>query len=196
MFIGVRMDGAAVEAALDTALLSDAEFGMGGADAWSVFVDPFRLWGPSARDKMLSLLASDVADRVRMLEDLQKSADAISSSRLADRQALERKYSSLLLESWKLRASVLKDPFTSLPKFWLNAMLNHPDVELVIEGRDHAALKSLLDVSWEFLSDFEGFKLSFTFGPNDYFHDTVLTKVFYARDLIDGFEIGLRKSVG
>ena len=42
----------------------------------------------------------------------------------------------------------------------------------------------------------QGFKLTFTFGPNDFFEDTVLTKEFYIPNLMDGKAFELDKSVG
>ena len=43
VFIGVQMDAGAAEAALEWALLSDAEYS-GGPSTWGAFEDPFRLW--------------------------------------------------------------------------------------------------------------------------------------------------------
>ena len=167
MFIGVRMDGAAVEAALDSALLSDAEASEGGPEAWGRFIDPFRLWAPSARDKTLALLPRDVAERVKVLEGLQKPADALAEAQHADRKALELKRVALLAGSWAQRAVTLLGPegsssqgtpglrVAALPNFWLTAMQNHPDVEPAISERDEAVLEALVDISWEYLTDFE-----------------------------------------
>lgn len=217
------MDGAAVEAALDTALISDAE-AAAGAEAWGIFVDPFRLWA-SAREQTLASLAPDVVARVKALESLQAPMAALVESHCAERRALEVKYTSLHSETWKQRAAILRASktgdaaaSTSLPNFWLKAMQNHPDVEAAIEERDRAALESLVDMSWAYLPEFEvikveglriigcaddapfgfpqGFKLTLTFGPNEFFENTVLTKELYVLDLLDGTEIGLRKSVG
>lgn len=58
------------------------------------------------------------------------------------------------------------------------------------------ALSSLLDVSSEYLPDMGGFKLTFTFGPNDYFTDAVLTKTFHVPNLVEGKMFELDKAEG
>jgi nucleosome assembly protein 1-like 1 len=45
---------------------------------------------------------------------------------------------------------------------------------------DDQALKSLVDIRLSYTEDSKpGFKLHFTFGPNDFFEDTELTKTYY-----------------
>ena len=110
---------------------------------------------------------------------------------------------------------------TGIPKFWLQAMSNHATIADFIEERDEEALASLKDITWEYLPELkarppseifsvracstfpthilplmQGFKLSFTFGPNDFFEDAVLTKEFHVPNLLDGKAIELEKSIG
>lgn len=107
-----------------------------------------------------------------------------------------------------------------IPKFWLTAFSNHPTVADFVEERDEEALSALKDVTWDYLPELkvrpggrsprargapsqlprplfaQGFKLTFTFGPNDFFEDTVLTKEFYIPNLMDGKAFELDKSIG
>ena len=69
----------------------------------------------------------------------------------------------------------------AIPEFWLTALRNHPGLNELINDRDAAALKSLTDISVEYLPTSEsqlGFKLLFHFQPNEFFTNTVLEKTY------------------
>ena len=90
------------------------------------------------------------------LEGLQTAADAHVTELFEERKALELKYHALHVESWKLRSKTLSgeaDGSAGIPKFWLQAMTNHPKVADFIEERDEEALASLKDITWEFLPE-------------------------------------------
>jgi nucleosome assembly protein 1-like 1 len=65
-----------------------------------------------------------------------------------------------------------------IPDFWLQALQNNRHMGDFIEEHDVPVLKSLTDIKVKSLDDFHGFALEFTFAPNDYFEDSVLTKTF------------------
>ncbi|KAF9043231.1 hypothetical protein BJ165DRAFT_1595268 [Panaeolus papilionaceus] len=78
---------------------------------------------------------------------------------------------------------------SGIPEFWLTALRNHVGLNEIITDRDAEALKSLLDIRLEYLSQDEeakkgktegkpGFKLLFHFGPNEFFDDEVLEKTY------------------
>jgi nucleosome assembly protein 1-like 1 len=71
----------------------------------------------------------------------------------------------------------------AIPEFWLTALRNHPGIEEIITERDEGALKHLVDVRLEYLPETApdqkpGFKLLFTFTPNDFFENAVLEKTY------------------
>ena len=67
-----------------------------------------------------------------------------------------------------------------IPGFWLTALQNHVPIAETITDNDEEALKSLENISLSYLEDGQpGFKLHFTFGPNDFFENTELTKTYY-----------------
>jgi len=71
-----------------------------------------------------------------------------------------------------------------IPEFWLTALRTHPAVNETIEDHDEEALKSMLNVRLSYLDDKPGFKLHFTFGPNDFFEDTEMTKTYYYQEQV------------
>jgi nucleosome assembly protein 1-like 1 len=81
---------------------------------------------------------------------------------------------------------------TVIPQFWLTALRNHIGLAGLITDRDEGALKHLIDIRYEYLDDSTdsehggkpGFKLIFTFTPNEFFENEVLTKTYiYQQEL-------------
>lgn len=66
---------------------------------------------------------------------------------------------------------------TGIPEFWLSAMKNHPSIAELIEDRDEAALKHLIDIRMEYF-DKPGFRLIFEFAGNEFFTNKLLTKTY------------------
>ena len=99
-----------------------------------------------------------------------------------------------------------------IPDFWWHAIenCNHLNAILGTNEEDREVLHSLCDISLEYLAEsdmelpdengeltklkVEGFKLVFTFGPNEYFKQPVLTKTFIMTR--DNSELALVKVVG
>ncbi|KXN85904.1 Putative nucleosome assembly protein C2D10.11C [Leucoagaricus sp. SymC.cos] len=94
---------------------------------------------------------------------------------------------------------------TAIPEFWLTALRNHIHLSELITDRDEAALKHIINIHFEYLDDSPesehggktGFKLFFTFSPNEFFENEVLTKTYlyqqelgYNGDFIYGRAIG------
>ncbi|KAF9496992.1 NAP-domain-containing protein [Pleurotus eryngii] len=80
-------------------------------------------------------------------------------------------------------APASEDALTGIPEFWLTALRNHPALSELITDRDTGALKHLTDIRIEYLPSDKpdskpGFKLLFTFSPNEYFDNEVLEKTY------------------
>ena len=70
---------------------------------------------------------------------------------------------------------------SGIPEFWLTALRTHVPLSALITDRDAECLKSLTDISVEYLPTSEsqlGFKLLFHFQPNEFFTNTVLEKTY------------------
>ncbi|KAK1222405.1 histone chaperone [Marasmius sp. AFHP31] len=70
-----------------------------------------------------------------------------------------------------------------IPEFWLTALRNHLGISELITDRDAAAMKYLKDVRLAYLEEGKpAFKISFHFGPNEFFENEVLEKTYLFRD--------------
>lgn len=67
-----------------------------------------------------------------------------------------------------------------IPQFWLTAIKNHDQLRQLVEPKDEECLQSLIDVSRS--KDADECKVTFTFGPNEYFTNTELSKTFVIKD--------------
>jgi len=72
-----------------------------------------------------------------------------------------------------------KENIKGIPNFWLTALRNNVYVSEMITENDDNALSSLRDIRASLLDGQEGFQLTFHFGENAYFTDTVLTKTYF-----------------
>ncbi|KAJ3485327.1 hypothetical protein NLI96_g5040 [Meripilus lineatus] len=90
-------------------------------------------------------------------------------------------YTPLPKEKPESATTETSSPAKGIPEFWLTALRNHVGLNDLITERDAEALKSLIDVRISYLSSDDpkpGFKLTFIFGPNDFFENEVLEKTY------------------
>ena len=68
-----------------------------------------------------------------------------------------------------------------VPGFWLRVLLNSKNLKQIVQATDIPLLNSLIDIR---VSNFEqplGFRITFTFRPNDYFLNVELTKDYFLK---------------
>jgi nucleosome assembly protein 1-like 1 len=148
-----------------------------------------------------------VINRLVGLKQLQEEYETIEEQYKAQRIALEKQFYELRKPIFKKRADVLNGKvdvevesssadapapastssgIKGIPGFWLQCIANHPTASSLLGEKDGPALEALTDISFEYSDDFTGFKLFFTFAPNDYFSNDVLTKSYtVSPDLLD-----------
>ncbi|RSH88594.1 hypothetical protein EHS25_002821 [Saitozyma podzolica] len=84
-----------------------------------------------------------------------------------------------------------------IPEFWLTALRNHAPISETITDSDEEALKTLQDIRLSYLDDKPGFRLHFTFGPNEFFEDSELTKTYYYQEEVGyGGDFVYDKAIG
>ncbi|BEI81969.1 hypothetical protein CcaverHIS002_0211290 [Cutaneotrichosporon cavernicola] len=89
------------------------------------------------------------------------------------------------------------EEITGIPEFWLTAMKNAIPLAETITDADEEALKQLNDIRLSYLDGQAGFCLHFTFGPNEFFEDTELTKTYYYQDQVGyGGDFVYDKAIG
>eukprot|EP00977_Amphora_coffeiformis_P005044 scaffold1068_cov167-Amphora_coffeaeformis.AAC.2 len=83
-----------------------------------------------------------------------------------------------------------------VPQFWICAMTQMETVGELITEEDVDCLEHLQDITCEDDDDGKGFTLCFTFGPNEYFSNTILTKRYEVPNLFTSDEPILKKCEG
>lgn len=72
------------------------------------------------------------------------------------------------------------DDIKGIPDFWLEVFKHHPHFAEMITDKDEPILKNLKNIeSFDLENDEESFGLKFTFAPNEYFNEEVITKTYH-----------------
>lgn len=153
-------------------------------------------------------LPADVRKRVAALKNLQREHSKLEVQFEKEVLALEQKFFALQEPLLKKRFDIIsgayepteaesaeekdeeeeeeepeesEEPVKGIPQFWLTAFQNNQYIAEMIEEHDMPLLELLQDVTLQYLPGGKefGYKLFFTFAPNDYFKETVLTKTYY-----------------
>lgn len=154
----------------------------------------------------MEMLPEKVKNRVNKLKELHNSRESIMAKYLAERAALENKYSALCKPLYTQRLDIIQgaldDEITKergpmaddddeeesdmvgVPQFWVCAMGHMENVAELVTKRDVDCLLSLKDVTCEDFPDGKGFILLFHFEENEYFSTQVLTKTYEIPNLL------------
>jgi nucleosome assembly protein 1-like 1 len=169
-------------------------------------------------DSPLAALPPAIVARVARLQTLDEEREAVLKDYLQERAALEVKYSARTQPLYERRARIVAgaedqaiaaqvaadatdDPVdmdttvAGVPQFWVCAMTQMETIGEMITEEDVDCLEHLQDVACTDDADGQGFTLRFTFGPNDYFHDTVLTKRYAVPNLLQLSDEPILKAV-
>jgi nucleosome assembly protein 1-like 1 len=161
-------------------------------------------------DNPLAHLPDYVLARVEQLRELDSRRETLMEQYLEERAALEKKYEGRLDPIYAERAGIVcgdsatapaaaaaaaaesagppdeaqEPPVKGIPHFWITAMSHHDEVGEWITEQDVDCLESLENITCVDSDDGKGFQLRFHFAPNDYFHNTVLTKSYDVPNLL------------
>lgn len=115
----------------------------------------------------------------KALEEIDASQNEIDSlNEQASEEILkvEQKYNKLRKPFYEKRNETIK----KVPKFWLTAFINHPQVAAFIEEEEEDCLQYLSTLEVEEFDDIKsGYKINLHFDTNPYFEDKLLTKEFH-----------------
>jgi nucleosome assembly protein 1-like 1 len=145
-------------------------------------------------EEFLKSLPESQQECVKALEELDTEVEKLQTEFRKEFRALQRKYEGLEAPTFAKRAAIISGEQkpdgataadgTGIPDFWLGAMRNCACISEYITEKDEVILKSLKDVTAATLTEEEGigFRLEFTFLPNEFFTDTKLVKTYYMAD--------------
>merc|ERR1719273_907987 len=110
------------------------------------------------------------------IDTCQNDIDALNEKASEEILKVEQKYNQLRKPHFEKRSGIIG----RIPKFWLTAFINHPQLSSIIEEEEEDCLQYLdkLDVE-EFEDIKSGFKIQFSFSENPYFSSKVLCKEFH-----------------
>ncbi|XP_065558557.1 nucleosome assembly protein 1-like 1 isoform X2 [Artemia franciscana] len=90
----------------------------------------------------------------------------------------ELKAKAKIAESEK-NEEIFPEDVKGIPKFWLTVLKNVNIFKNIIQEHDEPILRHLTDITVDLTSCPMGFTLKFHFSPNEYFTDSVLTKIYH-----------------
>ena len=157
---------------------------------------------------IMEMLPAQVKCRVDKLKKLNRARESIMVKYLAERAALENKYSALCKPLYVQRLDIIQgfrddiiakergpvaedddeddedSDIVGVPQFWVCAMGHMENVAELVTKKDVDCLLSLKDVTCEDFPDGKGFTLLFHFEENEYFSTRVLTKTYEIPNLL------------
>ena len=145
------------------------------------FADAKKAAAAERRAEKLATLTADVKPHVLKLEELQGSLDTLRSEYDAKLEALRFEYDGKRAPLYKARSVIVGDG-QQVPKFWLDALQNHPDIEIF--EHDKPILEYLSDIKCSSSvhsstgNAEKGFQLAFVFRENPYFTNQILTQTY------------------
>jgi nucleosome assembly protein 1-like 1 len=69
-----------------------------------------------------------------------------------------------------------------VPGFWLKVLKNHNLLRDYVKKHDEPILKELMNISGHHYPDRFGYQMTFTFRPNEFMQNTILTKIYHMAD--------------
>merc|ERR1712150_213655 len=106
----------------------------------------------------------------------QNEIDALNEQASEEILKVEQKYSKLRRPYFDKRNEIIK----RVPKFWLTAFINHPQISAIIEEEEEDCLQYLNKLEVEEYEDIKsGYRIKLYFDDNPYFENDVLTKEFH-----------------
>jgi len=106
----------------------------------------------------------------------QNEIDALNEQASEEILKVEQKYNKLRRPFFDKRNEIIK----RVPKFWLTAFINHPQISAIIEEEEEDCLQYLNKLEVEEYEDIKsGYRIKLYFDDNPYFDNDVLTKEFH-----------------
>merc|ERR1711863_50702 len=106
----------------------------------------------------------------------QNEIDALNEQASEEILKVEQKYNKLRRPYFDKRNEIIK----RVPKFWLTAFINHPQISAIIEEEEEDCLQYLNKLEVEEFEDIKsGYRIKLYFDKNPYFDNDCLTKEFH-----------------
>ena len=109
----------------------------------------------------------DFQDAIEKIDEVQNEIEKLNEQASEEILKVEQKYNKLRQPSYQKR----HDHISKIPRFWLTALINHPQISSIITEDDEQVLQHLTKLEVQEFEDIKsGYKISFVsrFEPGDY----------------------------
>jgi len=125
--------------------------------------------------KQIKLDEVEMQKAFEVIGDVQNEIDRLNEQASEEILQVEQKYNKLRQPNYKKRSDLI----SKIPSFWISVFLNHPQLSSYLTQDDENILQHLKRVDVEEHDDIKsGYRIKFTFEPNQYFENDVLIKEF------------------
>jgi len=109
------------------------------------------------------------------IDDAQRELDSLNEKASKEILQVETKYNKLRKPFYDKRATIID----RIPNFWVNAVINHPQISMLIDEEEEDCLHFLNKLEVEEFENVEnGFRIKFIFDENPFFDNSELVKEF------------------
>ena len=109
------------------------------------------------------------------IDECQKELDELNEKASKEILQVETKYNKLRKPYYDKRAAVIE----KIPNFWVNAIVNHPQISMLVDEEEEDCLHFLKKLEVEEFENVEnGFRVKFIFDENPFFDNAELVKEF------------------
>ncbi|CAL8143385.1 unnamed protein product [Orchesella dallaii] len=109
------------------------------------------------------------------IDECQKELDELNEKASKEILQVETKYNKLRKPYYDKRAAVIE----KIPNFWVNAIVNHPQISMLVDEEEEDCLHFLKKLEVEEFENVEnGFRVKFIFDENPFFDNAELIKEF------------------
>jgi len=110
------------------------------------------------------------------IDSCQNEIDALNEKASEEILKVEQKYNKLRKPYFDRRNGIIE----KIPNFWVTAMVNHPQISLLIDEDEEDCLHFLTKLEVEEFEDIKsGYRIKFFFEENPFFENDVLVKEFH-----------------
>ncbi|TRY63026.1 hypothetical protein TCAL_05568, partial [Tigriopus californicus] len=159
-----------------TATKNNGTTGLAGGGADSTMASPAKRARVSADESMEEKdFDEETQKALEEIDSSQNEIDALNEKASEEILKVEQKYNKLRRPFYERRNKIIQ----RIPKFWLTAFINHPQVSSIIEEDEEEALQYLNKLEVEEYEDIKsGYRIKLHFDKNPYFDNEILTKEF------------------
>ncbi|OXA59611.1 protein SET [Folsomia candida] len=120
-------------------------------------------------------LDENIRQALTDIDDAQRELDSLNEKASKEILQVETKYNKLRKPFYDKRATIIE----RIPNFWVNAVINHPQISMLIDEEEEDCLHFLNKLEVEEFENVEnGFRIKFIFDENPFFENTELVKEF------------------